>query len=193
MLLREQFARLVPAFREKALFLLERCEERGVTMYPNELIRSPYMQGQLWCRGRSPEMIGEGIVGLERDGAPFLAACLRGAAVAPAYGGISDGKGGIKIVTNALPGLSWHQWGEAMDCCWLVDGRQEWSIHISIEGSNGYAVYGEEAVRLGLEAGYFWASKDAAHVQLRQAGSPRSAYSMREIDREMEARYALKA
>jgi peptidoglycan L-alanyl-D-glutamate endopeptidase CwlK len=186
MLLRDQFARLVPAFRQNCLRLLEKCEEKGVTMYPNELIRSPQTQARLWCRGRSPATILQGITSLEMDGASFLASCLQRAAAA-------NNSSGAKIVTNALPGLSWHQWGEAMDCCWLVDGRPEWNTCILKEGGNGYVVYGEEATKLGLDAGYLWASKDAAHVQYRKDASPLAVFTMREIDREMKARYGTPA
>src|SRR6185369_14731386 len=97
------------------------------------------------------------IASLRDQGAPFLAHCLE--SVGPQSG---------DPVTNAIPGLSWHQWGEAMDCVWIVDGAAEWSTTRKVNGVNGYRAYANEAVRLGLTAGGFFRSlKDWPHVQLR--------------------------
>jgi hypothetical protein len=48
-------------------------------------------------------------------------------------------------VTNAIPGLSWHQWGEAADSAWVVDNEVVWSIEETVNGLNGYMVYADEA------------------------------------------------
>jgi peptidoglycan LD-endopeptidase CwlK len=93
-------------------------------------------------------------------------------------------------VTNALPGLSWHQWGEALDCFWVVDGAAEWSTRRLVNGLNGYHVYADEAKRLELTAGGFFRSlKDWPHVQLDKAGSPLGRFSILEIDAEMKSRF----
>ena len=93
-------------------------------------------------------------------------------------------------VTDAIPGLSWHQWGEAFDSFWVVDGEAEWSTTREINGLNGYRVYAVEAERLGLTAGGHWTNfKDWPHVQLRSASSPKSVFTIQEIDREMRERF----
>lgn len=93
-------------------------------------------------------------------------------------------------MTNAPPGYSWHQWGEAVDSFWVVGGTAEWSSAKKIEGVNGYQVYAEEASNLGLDAGGLWKSlKDWPHVQLRPAGSPAKALSLAEINGEMKKRF----
>jgi peptidoglycan L-alanyl-D-glutamate endopeptidase CwlK len=69
------------------------------------------------------------------------------------------------IVTRALPGQSYHNYGIALDFCLDKDldkvGLQpDWDI-------KSYKVLGEEAVKLGLEAGVFWKGfVDAPHIQL---------------------------
>lgn len=170
---------LVDAFRPKVIALLERCTARGTPMRPYFTLRSPFEQARLWRQSRSKEEIGARIAELQSQSAPFLADCI--ARVGPQHG---------DPVTNAIPGLSWHQWGEAVDCFWLVDGEAEWSSRKLINGVNGYQVYAEEAQAAGLTAGGFWTSlKDWPHVQLRSASSPLKLMSLIEIDREMTKRF----
>lgn len=70
-----------------------------------------------------------------------------------------------KIVTNARPGRSAHNYGVALDGCKDADvtrnGLQpDWKIE-------EYRIWAEEARKLGLEAGYYWTSfKEGPHVQL---------------------------
>jgi hypothetical protein len=100
---------------------------------------------------------------LTSAGALFLAHCL--ASVGPRSG---------DPVTNAVPGFSWHQSGEAMDCMWIVNGFAEWSTTRKVNGVNGYRTDADEAVGSGsLPAASLPASKDWPHVQLRTAGSHR--------------------
>jgi peptidoglycan LD-endopeptidase CwlK len=170
---------LVPEFRLKVIALLDRCASRGTPMRPYFTLRSPFEQAKLWRQSRSREQIEARIAELESQSAPFLADCIR--RVGPQSG---------DPVTNAIPGLSWHQWGEAVDCFWLVDGAAEWSPRREINGLNGYQVYAREAQAAGLTAGGLWATlKDWPHVQLRSADSPRNVMSLIEIDRVMMERF----
>jgi len=166
-------------FAKKVTQLLAATKARGVEMRPYTAVRTPIEQAKLWRQSRSTEEITERIARLKKDGAPFLAKVLEDAG--PQHGG---------HVTNALPGFSWHQWAEAVDCFWLLDGRAEWSTTKTEMGLNGYQVYAEEAKKLGLEAGGYWTSlKDWPHVQLRSAPSPAYAYTLPQIDAEMKARF----
>lgn len=90
-----------------------------------------------------------------------------------------------------MPGLSWHQWGEAVDCFWSLNGSAEWSASTKADGINGYRIYASFAKDMGLDAGGFWHSfKDWPHVQMRSAGSPISAgMTLAEIDAEMHNRF----
>ena len=170
---------LTPEFAAKVATLLARCKAKGCELRPYMTLRDPFEQARLWRRSRSSEEINSQLAALELDGASFLAHTIR--SVGPQNGA---------PVTNALPGLSWHQWGEAVDCFWVVNGQSEWSAERMVAGRNGYQVLAAEAKAMGLTAGGLWPTlKDWPHVQLRPAGSPRSLMSMWEIDQAMSKRF----
>ncbi|MBS1567748.1 MAG: M15 family metallopeptidase [Bacteroidetes bacterium] len=170
---------LQPTFRSKVWELLDKCKEQGVIMRPNEGLRTPLQQARYWRQSRSPEQIAAAIARLKHGGAHFLAKCIESAG--PQYG---------PPVTNALPGYSWHQWGEALDCYWQVDGEVEWSPTRIVKGKNGYKVYTQVAASIGLNAGGLWTSlKDWPHVQLSVKNSPGEAYTLMEIEGAMKERF----
>src|SRR5690348_4825038 len=107
---------LVPEFRAKVSQLLQNCATQGVQMVPSEGVRPPATQAIYWRQSRSIVEINQAIAMLRDEGAPYLASVLDG--VGPQHG---------DEVTKVLPGNSWHQWGEAVDCFWEVDGKAEWS------------------------------------------------------------------
>lgn len=145
---------LVPEFKDKVVVLLEACQQRGYELVPFYTLRGPVGQAKLWRQSRSTLEIQRAVKNLRRD-APTLVRVIEG--VGPQYG---------RWATNALPGQSWHQWGEAIDCFVLnTMGQAVWSSQHS-----GYRVYAEEAKRIGLTPGHFWKNKDSVHVQLRERG-----------------------
>jgi hypothetical protein len=169
---------LIDTFRLKVEGVLERCAARGTPMRPYYTIRSPFQQAILWRQSRTREEVDARVAELQDQSAPFLADCLT--RVGPQQG---------PPRTNAIPGLSWHQWGEAVDCFWLVDNAAEWSSKKKINGVNGYQIYAEEAQSAGLTAGGLWTSfKDWPHIQLRADSSPLKTMSLMEIDAEMKQR-----
>lgn len=139
--------------------------EDGFTMRPFFTRRSPWEQARLWRQSRGTKEIHEAVKRLEREGAPFLAKVL-----------LEVGGQHGRWATNALPGQSWHQWGEAVDCFALVEGRAVWSRR-----HPAYKAYAERAVNEGLHAGYYWRRPDAVHLQLG-SGSVRGRWSWPEID-----------
>jgi peptidoglycan L-alanyl-D-glutamate endopeptidase CwlK len=170
---------LIPAFRTQVEDLLGRCEASGYPMRPFYTLRTPSEQAILWRQSRSTEEIRRRISSLREQGADFLADCIEN--VGPQTG---------RHVTNAIPGLSWHQWREAVDCFWLVDGSAEWSYRKRINGMNGYANYAHIAGDMGLNSGGNWTSfKDWPHVHMRQESNPGLVYSLEEIDRVMRERF----
>lgn len=170
---------LVPEFRAKVDELLAKCNEQGIVMRPNEGLRDPFVQARYWRQSRSSEQIAAKIADLQSKGAPFLAYCID--SVGPQNG---------DPVTNSIPGLGWHQWGEALDCFWVVDGQSEWSAKRLVNGKNGFQVYAAIAGQLGLTAGGMWTSlKDWPHVQLRSAASPLGTFTLQQIDATMKERF----
>jgi hypothetical protein len=170
---------LVPEFAPQAKELLQRCDDLHIVMRITETLRTPFIQAKLWRQSRTKAVVQARIQKLRVDGAPFLASCLE--RVGPQSG---------DPVTNALPGLSWHQWGEAMDCVWIANGKETFSLKLKVGGLNGFHVYAEQAEKMGLTAGAFFQSiKDFPHVQLRGDASPLSHHTLHEIDAVMKARF----
>lgn len=175
---------LQPAFREKVETMLSECTSGGITMTPYYTIRTPEQQAKLWRQSRTAVEIQQQIDWLRNHGAPYLASVIE--EVGPQFG---------PKVTNAIPGLSWHQWGEALDCFWNIDNRAEWSSRKKIRllngrEENGYRIYAEITVKHGMVAGGLWSSfKDWPHIQLRHQ-SISSFYSISEVDQHMQASFA---
>jgi peptidoglycan LD-endopeptidase CwlK len=73
-------------------------------------------------------------------------------------------------VTHAKGGQSYHQFGLAADCAFLLDGRLVIS-EADPRAARGYELYGNIAQSFGLTWGGTWRSiKDLGHVELRRAG-----------------------
>lgn len=171
---------LVPELRQKATQLIANCLAKGCELRPNYGLRDPWDQARLWRQSRSIEEIDKQIAEFESAGADFLVDCLR--SVGPQQG---------DHATDTPPGYSWHQWGEAMDCFWVVNGKAEWSTtKKNANGVNGYQLYANEAELLGLTAGGHWPKfKDWGHVQLRVTANVGKVFSTVQIDQEMRKRF----
>ena len=168
--------RLVPEFMERLERALAACEADGVTMRVYCTDRSPSEQARLWRQSRARAEIDAALRHLRDGGAPWLAEIL--ASVGPQHG---------KPVTNALPGLSWHQWGLAADCFWEVDGRAVWSVG---GHNNGYKVLAMRAKIEGLTPGGYWVQKDWPHVQGPPDNSgPDRTRTLAQINDEMKERW----
>lgn len=72
-------------------------------------------------------------------------------------------------VTNAKAFQSYHQFGLAVDCAFLLNGKlvvsekDPWAM-------KGYALYGEVAESLGLTWGGRWKMMDFGHIEWRKSG-----------------------
>ncbi len=139
-------------------------------MKPYSLYRDPIKQSGLWRQSRPSWQVRAKIEELHSKGAHFLADSID-------LAGPSSGP----HVTNAYGGLSWHNWGEASDCYWQVNGRAVWDTEI-MGNQNGYKIYSELAEEHGLYSMgkmYGW---DWVHVQLRPESSPSKVYGLLEVN-----------
>lgn len=166
---------LVPAFRASVRQVLEACKAEGVIMVPYFTVRSPIEQAVLYRRSRTIDVISRKIQFLYDQKADYLAEILRDA-------GAFEGK----WATNALPGESFHQWSEAVDCYWEVGGKQCWDTNKTINGVNGYKVYAQKAEEFGLTS--LASIGDAVHIQLRP-GKVTDLYTWKEINDRMKERF----
>ena len=160
---------LVPDFRGVAQRLLEACSRAGYEMIPFFTLRTPEEQARLWRSSRSKDEVVAGIDWLNKNGAPWLASVLDG--IGPQFAKAES--------TKAYPGFSWHQWGEAMDCYWLENGKARWD-------GLGYHVYKEQGESQGLTL----ISWERCHVQLRPESHPGKIWLIPEIDRIMKERFS---
>lgn len=158
-------------FKAKAVLLIKECAKQGIKMVPYFGLRSPREQAKLWKQSRSAPEVAAGVNKLRDGGAPWLANILQSTPANPG-----------KHVTNALPGMSWHQWGEALDCYREISGKPNWD-------AKNYAEYADiaETAAIALTAGGHWPNlKDWPHVQLRPQAGPQSLYSYATIDARMK-------
>lgn len=168
-------ADLVPDFAAQMEAVQAACKARGVDMRPFYTARHPVEQGGLWRQSRSGSEVRAKIASLQSAGAEFLADCIS----------VAGSRSG-RWATNAIPGLSWHQWGLAEDDYWLVGGSAEWDADAIHNGVQGYAVYAEEAERLGLRS--LRSIGDSPHVQQPSIGSP-SSMGIVAVDAAMRERW----
>ena len=168
-------ADLVADFAAQMEAVQAACKARGVDMRPFFTARHPVEQGGLWRQSRSGSEVRAKIASLIDAGAPYLAQCI-----------VDAGSKSGRWATNAIPGLSWHQWGLAEDDYWLVDGKAEWDADAIHNGLQGYAVYAEEAERLGLRS--LRSIGDSPHVQQPKEGSP-SSMGLVAVDAAMRERW----
>jgi peptidoglycan L-alanyl-D-glutamate endopeptidase CwlK len=175
--------RLDSHFAAKLNDVLTELEKLHIEMRVYCSDRNLLDQAKLWRQSRTRKTIDGACEQLRAAGAPYIAHIIEIAG--PQFG---------PRVTNAVPGNSWHQWGEAIDAVWIVDGKAEWSpIKLEACGSgpmvNGYREMAKLAKDIGLTSGGNWNSPDWPHLQFRQAGAPDDAYSWDAIEERMKARY----
>jgi hypothetical protein len=156
---------LNPEFLERVDAVLAKVRSEGFEMKPFYGLRSPFEQAKLWRQSRTWNEIEMKMEELKRAGGHRIAACI-------GYVGPCSGS----KVTNATPGMSWHQYGEAVDC-FAVDhyGRADWNSN-----SMAYKSYVKAARLLGLRAGADF--DDIVHIQLKQK-EPHQVYSIVEIEK----------
>jgi hypothetical protein len=163
---------LVPEFQEKIQQMIENVAARGIKIVPYSTLRSPLIQAQNYCIGRTDTQILNIIRTFQNLGCENLRVIMQFALSTRKKTTIKQ-----KIITNALPGQSWHNWGEAVDC--YVEnppGKADWNH------PEGYKIMQEEAEKLGLTSGgSFKRLVEPVHTQLRPGSPPASWYQFDQI------------
>lgn len=173
------YSGLVPEFAAKLPVLEGNCLARGITVKPYFGLRTPVEQTKLWCQSRLTSEIEQEYKILKASNCLYLVSCFDSVGI--------HGHG--PWATNALPGQSWHQWGEAMDYMWIDHDKINWTVN-KADPNNGYLVLEEEAKKLGLSDGLDWHHPDSDHIQLRTFNSPMDAgYTMQQIDKAMHDKF----
>jgi hypothetical protein len=161
---------LTPEFGIKIKQLLDNCKKRGANLFIYTYIRDPWQQAKLYRQSRTKSQINNAIKMLKSNKAYFLAEVME--EVGSQYG---------RWCTNSI--VSFHSLAEAIDSFVVDKGVAVWR-----RSHPNYLIYAEEAVKLGLTAGYYWKHSDAVHIQL-QNKKILDIYSWQEIDRLMQIRF----
>ena len=166
---------LVPELKLKVTALIDNLAIAvpKFVFVPYFTLRTPMEQAVLWKQFWQPHTAAK-VTALQRFGAPWLAEILNSAPYTPG-----------PWVTNALPGESWHEFGEACDLyLQSQDGTPNWDAN-----NPGYIAMTKAAVALGLTSGRYWKRPDPDHVQLPAVPSPTSMYSWSRIDAILKERF----
>jgi len=161
---------LKPAFRVLLNPLIAIMGNQGFEPRITWTIRTPVEQAKLWRQGRPLSVIKAKIQELDKEGADYLAHCLH----------VAGPQMGKDKVTNALPGQSWHQFGEAADMALFENGKL-----IKDGGHNAYLTLAKEAWLLGLTTGIGWG--DAGHIQYSKLSKPQ--YSLKDANELMRLKF----
>lgn len=160
---------LLPELRQKALQVVDNCKERGANMLIYCTLRDLQDQARLFRQSRSTADIRRRMDELRSQGFGYLADVIND--VGPQFGRMGQ------HVTNAVPGQSWHNLREAFDAVPVIDGVAQWNAN-----HPHWAIYGEEAEKLGLNWGGSWENFiDKPHCQIRFGSNPLRTFSPSEL------------
>lgn len=152
--------RLDPDFADRLEIAILAAKREEVFMVPYCGERDVWEQARLWRQSRSTGVINRKLEWLRSHKAHFIADVIE--EVGPQAG---------RWATNAIPGMSWHQWGLACDLYWDRNGDEpggvEWN---DLAGYKRFAEIARD--RAELTSGFFWRSRDAVHVQRYPDPSP---------------------
>jgi peptidoglycan L-alanyl-D-glutamate endopeptidase CwlK len=168
---------LEPRFLQKVNILLKKLKEQDIYMVPISGLRSLEEQAKNWRKGRSLYEIQKKIYRLKKSHADYLADVIEN--VGP--------QNEPDRVTNAIPGLSWHNWGYALDCYVSYENNPKRLIFRKDDplfqeyALPRYKAYADEAIKLGLTSGHYFKFMDMPHIQYFQEEVPRK-YSLKHVN-----------
>jgi peptidoglycan L-alanyl-D-glutamate endopeptidase CwlK len=161
---------LVPDFREEIEKVLADLKAAGTEFRPFFTLRGPASQARLFGIGRTRTDMEAAARTMANAGAKRLSKLVLEATVSPRS----------KRVTNALPGRSWHQWGQAVDLFRFKDGAAVWA-------TGEYKPLVEAVRAANLTSGASWG--DAVHVQDTSLSAPAMPWAA--VEEAMAKRFKL--
>jgi hypothetical protein len=171
------FNLLDPEFSKDVQELLETCEKDGYKFIPIQGLRDLETQAKLWRQSRHATEIAAEMRHLKNLGCDYLASIIDKVGPQPM----------ARWATNTIPGLSWHNWGKALDVVY-TDPRLTKIEYIWDGAHPAYGYLKEKAVMSGkLITGYSWAHKDSGHIQVNSS-SVNNVLTLKEINDHFEAK-----
>jgi peptidoglycan L-alanyl-D-glutamate endopeptidase CwlK len=163
---------LTPEMRRKVLLVKQECLKNKVEILFYCTLRPLDEQAVMYRQSNSFAKINAKIEELSENGFGFLSNII-----------IDIGaQQNTKWKTNACPGESFHNYGEAVDGVPIVNGRPVWNYE---ENPMVWDIYGKAVKNAGLEWGGDWKKKDLPHAQLAKGSNPLELYSPEEIKKKL--------
>jgi peptidoglycan L-alanyl-D-glutamate endopeptidase CwlK len=159
---------LIPSFRTQIDKLIINCAKKKIKIVPYSTVRGPLIQARNYCVGRTNLQLNAILEHYKQLGCKNMEKVLTLA--------VNElpkrRKSAEKIVTRALPGQSWHMWGEAVDF-YIEDPKTKkpnWT-------TPKYSILQKEAEALKLTSGgSFKTLVEPVHVQFSSLPAPNHSY-----------------
>lgn len=156
---RDVFPTLHPDARGKLQDFAQACADHGHELLVYCGYRSLEEQARLYRQGRTALAIGQKIDKLRAAGFGFLGDIIAG--VGP--------QKGDKVLTDAAPGESFHNYGMAVDAVLLINGKPDWNVSDVL----AWRAVGDIALAMGIEWAGRWTSfKEMVHFQVGRGANP---------------------
>jgi peptidoglycan L-alanyl-D-glutamate endopeptidase CwlK len=153
--------------QDKAKQLIELCQKKNILINVTSGLRTLDEQNKLWRRAFGTPYILSVIENLRKLHCDYLAHSIERIGIQPAG----------RLGTRLHGGLSWHNWGRALD--FSVQDHQGCIIKIAEHPL--LKEFGTLAKSVGLRWGGDFSSPDPLHVQLDKKEIP-TIYTMQQID-----------
>lgn len=164
---------LIPEVHQNALDVQQACQEAaGFDLLIYCTLRPLEEQAKLYRQSRSRAEIDLKLTKFRARSLGFLADIIEN--VGPCYG---------KHVTNAAPGESWHNYGEAWDAVPLIGGKPVWNY---VEAKVYWDAYGEAVRQVGMNWAGDWRSfREYPHAQFKMGSNPLKILRPEDIKHEL--------
>ncbi len=170
---------LIPEVKQNAERVMEVCDQVGVDILIYCTLRPLEEQAKLFRQSRSWAEIKKKILKYKDRGFGFLGDVID--SVGPCTG---------PHVTNAGPGESWHNYGEAWDAVPLIGGKAAWNYQ---NAKSEWDAYGECIRQVDMKwAGDWTRFREYPHAQLRSGGNPLKEYGPDDIQTMLKKHNLLK-
>jgi peptidoglycan LD-endopeptidase CwlK len=166
-------ASLLPTTQALAHQFLANCARHNVEILVYCTLRDCWEQARLYRESHSSVDVEAKALQYHTDGFGFLAEILVQVGPQPT--------GAWK--TNAGPGESWHQYGEAFDAVPILNGRCLWDTTNHTDIWREVRMAGIEA---GLTWGGDWPQQDNLHWQTRLSGNPLRMWTPDQVQRRLQ-------
>lgn len=159
---------LTPDVQEKAHQVIDICAEQNIEVIIFSSLRTIKEQAIFYRQSRTIEEILKKVKDLYNRDYAFLSYILE--EVGPQKG---------PLVTNAAPGETWHNFGEAWDAHLKIDDK---AILDYKKDKKIWNIYGNAIREVGMQWGGDQAEiKDYSHAHLRKEANPLKVWTLKEL------------